>query len=134
MGKRRSSRQPEVDYFLPDGEYHNIIAYVTKGSDFTLAEAVTRLQAALSGRVVRAFPCRRDRRVLAPWGGDLIVGFYIQAAPSDAGEPLPATAEDGGVPTPGGSCAAVRRACEVLSGCRGVKAHDFGGRAKISSG
>jgi len=134
MGKRRSRRQPEVDHLLPDGEYYLIVTYVAKGSDFTLAEAVTRLQAALSGRVVRAFPCRRDRRVLAPWGGDLIVGFYVQAAPSDAGEPLPATAEGGPGPTPGGSCAAVRRACEVLAGFRGVVAYDWGGKAKLSSG
>ena len=40
MGKRRSRRQPEVDYLLPDGEYYNIIAYVAKGSDFTHAEAM----------------------------------------------------------------------------------------------
>src|SRR4051812_45552629 len=106
MGKRRSRRQLDVDDFLPDGEYYLVIAYVSKGSDFTPAEAVTRLQAALKGRVVRAFPCRRDRRVLGPWGGDLIVGFYLQAAPSDAGEP-PAAAEVGGLPTRAGSGADV---------------------------
>ena len=119
---------------LPNGEYLCLQAFVAEGNDFTLDEAMTRLRAALPGRVVWSFHHRRDRRVLAPWGGDLIVGFYIQAAPSDAGGPLPATAEDGDAPAPGGSCAAVRRACEVLSGFRGVGAHDFGGRAKISSG
>jgi hypothetical protein len=115
----------KVGYSLPDGEYFCLLAYVPKGSDFTLDEAVARLQTALPGRVVRAFPLRRDRRVLAPWGGEQIIGFYIGAAPSDAGGRPPATAEDAGVPAPGGR-ATVRRASEVLSGFRGVGVHDLG--------
>ena len=69
---------------------------------------------------------RRDRRVLAPWGGEQIVGFYIGAAPSDASGHPPATAEDGGSPAPGGGRPAVLRACEVLSGFRGVGVYDLG--------
>ncbi len=56
----------KVDYSLPDGEYYCLTAFVAKGSDFTLDEAGARLRAALPGRVVRGFPTRRDRRVLAP--------------------------------------------------------------------
>lgn len=59
-------RVAKVDYSLPDGEYYCLTAFVAKGSDFTLDEAGARLRAALPGRVVRGFPTRRDRRVLAP--------------------------------------------------------------------
>ncbi len=138
MDKRRSRRRPSSDRVAkwepwPDGEYYFLIAYVKKGSDFTLDEAVARLRAALPGRLVQAFPCRRDRRVLAPMGLDLMVGFYIQAAPSDADEPRPAAAGGGGGGAPTGPGAAVRQASEVLSGFRDVWAYDSGGRAKVSS-
>jgi hypothetical protein len=99
----------KVDDPLPDGEYYCLTAFVRKGSDFTLDEAVARLRAALPGRVVRCFPARRDARALAPWGGDRIVGFFIGVASSEAG-----------------GRAAVLRACDVLSGFRGVEVHVLG--------
>jgi hypothetical protein len=140
MDKRRRRRRPpasdrEAEWEpWPDGEYYLLIAYVQKGSDFAPEEAVARLQAALPGRLVRAFPCRRNRRVLDPLGCDLIVGFYIQASPTDADGPLPATAEGGGACVPTEAGAAVRQACEVLSGFRGVWACYTGGKAKLSTG
>jgi hypothetical protein len=73
----------KVDYSLPDGEYYCLTAFVRKGSDFTLDEAVARLRAALPGRVVRGFPCRRDRRVLGPWDGEQIVAFFLEATAGD---------------------------------------------------
>jgi hypothetical protein len=116
----------KVDYSLPTGEYYCLMVYVPKDSDFTLDEAIARLQAALPGRVVRAFPARRDRRVLDYWGGKLIAGFYIGAKPSDARCSPPATAGDGDAPMTAGGRDAVLRAREILTGFRGVRVHILG--------
>jgi hypothetical protein len=112
----------KVDHSLPDGEYYCLTAFVAKGSDFRLDEAVARLRAALPDRVVRGFPTRRDRRVLGPWDGEQIVGFFLAASAGD--RPLAAEGED--APAPGGSPAAVLRACEILSEFRGVGVYDQG--------
>ena len=111
---------------LPDGEYYCLTAFVAKGSDFTIDEAVARLRAALPGRVVRGIPFRRDRRVLAPWGGEQIVGFFIEVTAETAGGRAPAAFEGTDAPAPGGCRAAALRACEVLSGFRSVGVYDMG--------
>jgi hypothetical protein len=110
-----------VDHSLPDGEYYCLTAFVAKGSDFTLDEAMARVRAALPGRVARGFPTRRDRRVLGPWDGEQIVGFFIEAI---AGDRPAAEGED--APAPGRAPAAVLRACEILSGFQGVGVYDQG--------
>jgi hypothetical protein len=111
---------------LPNGDYFSLIAFVAKGSDFTLGGAVARLQAALPGRVVRGIPVRRDRRVLAPWGGDQIVGFFIEVAPGSARRRRPTAVGEEDAPASAGYRAAAQRACEVLSGFRGVGVYDLG--------
>jgi hypothetical protein len=113
----------KADHPMPEGAYYCLTAFVVKGSDFTPDEAVARLRAALPGRVVRAFPTRRDRRVLGPWNGEQIVGFFIEAT---AGDRPPPAAEGEDAPAPGGCPAALLRACEVLSGFRGVGVYDQG--------
>lgn len=102
---------------LPDGKYFCLAALVAEDSDFTLDEAVARLQAALPGRVVLAFPTRRNRAALAPWGGKQFVGFYIEAAAETAGG-LPPALEGTDAPAPDGCPAVLRRAWKFCPGSR----------------
>ena len=59
----------------------------------------------------RGFPARRNRAALAPWGGEQIVGFFIEVTDAPAA----------------GHQTAVLRACEVLSGFRGGRFAGVGG-------
>ena len=101
---------PATDGISSRGEdsFFNVNGNFATWNNFTLDGAVARLREALPDRVVWGIPTRRDRRILDYWDGDQIVGFYIGAKPSDAGD------------------SAARRACEVLSGFRGVGVHDTG--------
>jgi hypothetical protein len=111
---------------LPNGAYLSLVAYVAEGSDFTINKAVARLQAALPDRVVRAIPVRRDRRALAPWGGKLLVGFFIEVT-AEAGGDCPSAAVEGADELlPCGCHAIALQACEVLSGFYGVWVYDAG--------
>ncbi|HYT87821.1 MAG TPA: hypothetical protein VEL76_03805 [Gemmataceae bacterium] len=111
---------------LPNGAYLSLVAFVAEGSDFTLNKAVARLQAALRGRVVRAIPTRRDRRVLDFWGGKQIVAFFVEVTAEAGGARPPAAVEGADELLPGGCRAIALQACEVLSGFHGVRVSDVG--------
>ena len=95
---------------LPDGQYLGLVAYIAEESDFTVDEAVARLRAAFPSREVRALPTRRNRAVARALGVKQMMVFLVEQ-PQVTDERRHAD---------------IRRACEVLSGFRGVTAFDIG--------